>query len=179
MKTQQLQIKGIYLINNFFQEDNRGLFVKPFTNIVDSLKKLHFEINEIYYSISQKNVIRGMHFQHPPMDHEKLIYLTSGKLTDVLLDLRKSSKTYKNHIAIDLSAYENALFIPTGIAHGFLSNEDGTTVVYNQSSVYSQDHDDGILWKSFGYDWKVDEPILSDRDRSFIEFNYFNSPFSS
>ena len=177
MNTKELQIEGVKLINNFSQEDSRGLFVKPFTNIIDSLKKLHFDINEIYYSISQKNVIRGMHFQRPPMDHAKLIYLTSGKITDVLLDLRKSSKTYKNHIAIDLSAYENTLFIPAGIAHGFLSNENGTTVVYNQSSVYSQDHDDGILWNSFGYDWGTNEPILSDRDRSFIEFNDFNSPF--
>jgi dTDP-4-dehydrorhamnose 3,5-epimerase len=177
MYTKDLQIEGVKLINNFSQEDRRGLFVKPFTNIIDSLKKLHFDINEIYYSISHNNVIRGMHFQRPPMDHAKLIYLTSGKITDVLLDLRKSSKTYKNHIAIDLSAYENTLFIPAGIAHGFLSNENGTTVVYNQSSVYSQDHDDGILWNSFGYDWGTNEPILSDRDRSFIEFNDFNSPF--
>ena len=136
MKTQELQIRGAFIISNYFHEDNRGLFVKPFTNIVDSLKELHFETNEIYYSISQKDVIRGMHFQCPPMDHSKLIYLTSGKITDVLLDLRKSSKSYKNHIAIDLSAHNSALFIPPGIAHGFLSKEENTTVVYNQSSVY-------------------------------------------
>jgi len=177
MKVEKLKIEGVLLINNFLQKDSRGLFVKPFTNILGSLKELHFCINEIYYSISQKNVIRGMHFQSPSMDHAKLIYVTSGKLTDVLLDLRKSSKTYKKHLAIDLLAHENALFIPSGIAHGFLSQEDRTTVVYNQSTVYSQEHDDGILWSSFGYNWRVDEPILSDRDRSFIEFNDFNSPF--
>ena len=89
MKIKELQIKGVCVINNFFREDDRGLFVTPFSHIVDSLKDLYFEINEIYYSISQKNVIRGMHFQRPPMDHEKLIYLTSSRITDVLLDLRK------------------------------------------------------------------------------------------
>ena len=119
-----------------------------------------------------------MHFQCPPMDHAKLIYLTSGKITDVLLDLRRSSKSYKQHIVIDLSAYNNALYIPPGIAHGFLSKEDNTIVVYNQSSVYSKEHDDGILWNSFGYEWGVGQPILSDRDKSFISFNKFKSPFN-
>ncbi len=178
MYTQDLRIEGVLLIYNFLHKDSRGLFVKPFTNNLDSLKKLHFDINEIYYSTSNKNVIRGMHFQQPPMDHTKLIYLISGEITDVLLDLRKSSKTYNNYISIDLSAHKNALFIPPGIAHGFLSKEDGTIVVYNQSTVYSLDHDGGILWNSFGYDWGTDEPILSDRDQSFIEFNDFNSPFN-
>jgi len=177
MYTKDLQIEGVKLINNFSQEDRRGLFVKPFTNIIDSLKKLHFDINEIYYSISENNVIRGMHFQRPPMDHGKLVYLTSGKITDVLIDLRKSSKSYKKHMALDLSAHKNALYIPPGVAHGFLAKENGTTVVYNQSTVYSKEHDDGILWNSFGYDWMVNKPILSIRDKSFCQFNKFKSPF--
>ena len=177
MKFVNLKLKGAILIKNFFLTDSRGVFVKPFTRSVDLLRNLDFEIEEIYYSISKKNVIRGMHFQHPPMDHDKLIYLTSGEITDVLLDLRKSSKTYKNHIFIDLSAHENALFIPSGIAHGFLSKKEGTTVVYNQSTVYSQEHDEGILWNSFGYDWGLDRPTLSDRDQSFFSFDEFNSPF--
>jgi dTDP-4-dehydrorhamnose 3,5-epimerase len=178
MKTQELKIEGVLLINNFSQVDNRGIFVKPFTNIVGPIKNLQFDISEIYYSISHKNVIRGMHFQRPPMEHAKLIYITSGEITDVLLDLRKSSATYKSYIAIDLTAYENALFIPPGIAHGFLSREEGTTVIYNQSTVYSQDHDDGILWSSFGYDWGLIDPILSSRDRYFSSLEGFNSPFN-
>jgi len=172
-----LDIEGALIIDNFSSEDRRGLFVKPFTNIIDSLKDLSFDINEIYFSISKKNVIRGMHFQRPPMDHAKLIYLTSGKITDVLVDLRKSSKSYKQHLAINLSAHKTALYIPHGVAHGFLSKEDGTTVIYNQSTVYSKEYDDGILWNSFGYDWKLNHPILSDRDKSFISFNQFKSPF--
>jgi len=178
MNTQGLNIDGVLLINNFFRRDDRGLLVKPFTNSQDLMRKLHFDIVEIYYSISQKNVIRGMHFQCPPMDHAKFIYLTSGMITDVLLDLRKSSQTYKNYISINISAHQNALFIPPGIAHGFLSKEAGTTVVYNQSTVYSQKLEDGVLWNSFGYDWNVDKPILSDRDQSFIKLNDFCSPFS-
>jgi dTDP-4-dehydrorhamnose 3,5-epimerase len=172
------EINGVYIFENYFQRDKRGLFIKPFTYKVMELKTLlHFDIKEIFYSISKKNVIRGMHFQRPPMELAKLIYLTSGRITDVLLDLRKSSKTYKNYITIELAKHENALLIPPGIAHGFLSLEDDTTVVYNQSAVYSREHDDGIHWNSFGYDWKVNKPLLSKRDRSFIEVENFDSPF--
>ena len=177
MDTKILDIEGALLINNFSQHDKRGIFVKTYTNIVDSLKELSFEVNEIYYSISEKNVIRGMHFQRPSMDHAKIIYLTSGKITDVILDLRRSSKSYKKYLAIDLSAHQNALYIPSGIAHGFLAKEDYTTVVYNQSKPYSNEHDDGILWNSFEYDWGVDQPILSDRDKMFIGLEKFESPF--
>jgi dTDP-4-dehydrorhamnose 3,5-epimerase len=177
MKTQELQIKGVYLISNFFQEDKRGFFVKTFSNINEILKGLSFEINEIYYSQSKKNVIRGMHFQRPPMDHTKLIYLTSGKITDVLLDLRKSSLSYKQYITIDLSAHKNALLIPPGIAHGFLCKENDTVVIYNQSSVYSKDHDEGIHWNSFGHDWGITNPIVSDRDNTFSLFSNFSTPF--
>jgi len=172
-----LKLKGAVLIKNYSRADKRGVFIKPFTKSHDYLRNLDFDIEEVYYSISKKNVIRGMHFQHPPMDHAKFIYLTSGKLMDVLLDLRKSSNTYKNHIAIELSEHKNALFIPPGIAHGYLSMLDGTTVVYNQSTVYSQMHDDGILWNSFGYKWRVDDPILSERDKTFSRLDEFKSPF--
>ena len=90
MKIKPLNIAGSFLIENFMRKDKRGLFIKPFKNDIQIFKELSFEINEIYFSISKKNVIRGMHFQRPPMNHAKLIYLTSGSITDLLLDLRKS-----------------------------------------------------------------------------------------
>ena len=118
-----------------------------------------------------------MHFQRPPMNHAKLIYLTAGSITDLLLDLRKSSQSYKKYIAINLSAYRHALFIPSGIAHGFKVNNDNTTVIYNQSSVYSKKYDDGILWNSFGVDWPVKNPTLSERDKNFVKWDDFITPF--
>jgi dTDP-4-dehydrorhamnose 3,5-epimerase len=118
-----------------------------------------------------------MHFQRPPMDHIKLIYLTSGRITDVILDLRKSSKTYNQYRAVELSANKDAILIPKGVAHGFIAREDNTIVVYNQSSIYNENFDDGILWNSFGFEWNIDYPILSRRDKSFVSLNYFDSPF--
>jgi len=177
MHSQELDIAGAYLIENYLHKDSRGLFNKSFSNNESILKGQKFDIKEIYYSISNKNVIRGMHFQAPPMDHEKLVYLTQGRITDVLLDIRKNSPTYKQYTVIELSAHANALFVPKGVAHGFLSKQDNTIVVYNQSTVYSSEHDNGILWNSFGYDWGLENPILSDRDRSFKHLREFVTPF--
>jgi dTDP-4-dehydrorhamnose 3,5-epimerase len=177
MKICELGIKGVLLIEIFKQVDERGSFIKPFTKSHDIIKLINFEIREIFYSISKKNVIRGMHFQRPPKDCSKLIYLTRGSVIDVLLDMRKSSPTYLEFLNIKLLSNENALFIPSGIAHGYLSLENATTVVYNQSNEYSKKHDDGILWNSFGYDWGIENPILSERDKIFNHINNYDSPF--
>ncbi len=172
-----LDIEGALHIENLYYKDNRGAFTKPFSKNNNKLKKLDFQIEEIYYSISMANVIRGMHYQIPPMDHSKLIFLTSGKILDVLLDIRKSSKTYLKFMNIELTANRDALFIPNGIAHGFLAYMDNTTVVYNQSTVYSPDNDRGILWNSLGFNWGIENPILSDRDKSFPTLAEIESPF--
>ena len=83
MNFKELDIPGVFLITNFYQNDNRGTFVKPFSIDENSIK---IDIKEIYYSISHKGVVRGMHFQIPPKDHSKLIYVTSGEIVDVILD---------------------------------------------------------------------------------------------
>lgn len=178
MKFTQLPIEGVFLIECIFFEDNRGKFIKTF-NFEMFREKGITDINfkEIYYSISQKNTIRGMHFQIPPFDHAKLIYLTAGKVIDVLLDLRKNKKTFGKYISIELSAFKEAIYIPRGLAHGFRALEDGTTMVYNQTSVYNKAFDTGILYNSFGYDWGIDNPVISQRDLSFKTFEEFNSPF--
>ena len=119
-----------------------------------------------------------MHFQLPPYEHTKLVYLNQGKIIDVVLDIRKASKTYGQHFSIQMNT-DNPLMIciPVGCAHGFLSLEDISIVSYMQTSVYNKDCDTGILWNSFGMDWKIENPIVSDRDNSFIKFEVFNTPF--
>lgn len=176
MKALTTKLDGVYLIENFVFEDYRGTFVKAFTHNETTLKNLNFQVQEIYFSVSHKGVLRGMHFQRPPMDHAKFIYLVSGTITDVLLDLRKSSATYQQHAAFDISK-EQALYIPAGIAHGFVAHEEQTVVVYNQSSPYSKEHDEGVLWNSFGYDWGVVNPTISVRDRAHPPLSEYESPF--
>lgn len=178
MKITELEIKGIYLIECFFHEDERGKFIKTFNfelfknNEIDDLN-----FREIYYSVSKKNTIRGMHFQTPPFDHSKLVYLTNGTVDDVVLDLRKNEGSYGKFLKIELNAFKEALYIPSGCAHGFKALQDETVMVYNQTSEYNSSADSGILYSSFGYNWDVDKPIISKRDYAFQPFDLFTSPF--
>ena len=104
-----------------------------------------------------------MHFQLPPHDHEKLVYVPKGSVLDVIIDLRKKSKTYKQHICVKLSdKNKKSIFIPKGLAHGFKSMKDGTVTIYNVTSEYSADFDSGIKFDSFGFDWKCKNFIISN-----------------
>jgi dTDP-4-dehydrorhamnose 3,5-epimerase/CDP-3, 6-dideoxy-D-glycero-D-glycero-4-hexulose-5-epimerase len=133
---------------------------------------------ELYYSINKKDVIRGMHFQIPPVEHVKMVYVITGKIIDVCLDLRHNSKTYGTYFSCVLSdADDMYLYIPKGIAHGFASLEDNTIVHYAQTTCYSKEHDCGIKYDSFGFDWNIQNPIISDRDRSLPCLSDFHTVF--
>jgi dTDP-4-dehydrorhamnose 3,5-epimerase len=180
MKLEETTLEGVYIINNFNAIDNRGLFAKTFNKIFFNENNLDFEIRESYYSISNKNVIRGMHFQLPPNDHEKLVYVPKGSIIDVVIDLRKESKTFKQFISVELSdENKKSIFIPKGLAHGFKSLKNDTITVYNVSTEYDEKSDQGITYNSFGYNWNIKNPLLSERDKTFLSLNDFltNNPF--
>jgi dTDP-4-dehydrorhamnose 3,5-epimerase len=180
MNIEKTALEGVYIINNFVAQDERGTFVKTFNKQNFENDGLTFEIRESYFSISQKDVIRGMHFQLPPSDHEKLVYVPIGSIIDVVVDLRKKSLTYKKFISVELSATNRkSIFIPKGLAHGFRSLEDNTITVYNVGTEYDSSSDQGIQFDSFGFDWHADEVIMSSRDKEFMTLNRFceNNPF--
>ena len=149
--------------------DQRGSFLKIFSK--DFLFKNYgfdFKVEEFFYSISREKVIRGMHFQKKPYEQAKIIYVSKGSITDVLLDLRKDSETYLHYDSIKLNSETDMfLYIPRGIAHGFLTNEENSIVNYLVDNIYFDKQEDGILWNSFGYNWNINDPIISDRDSSF------------
>lgn len=170
--------EGLYLLetNNF--QDERGSFQKMFNYDFFCKNGLETEFKEFYYSVSRKNVIRGMHFQLPPFDHVKLVYVSYGRVLDVVVDIRKHSATYGEHYSIELNAQKaQYLYIPRGFAHGFLSLEEGSVVNYAQTSCYSQKHDSGIAYNSIGFDWGIDSPIVSKRDSAFCRLDEFKTPF--
>lgn len=177
MNITELEIKGAYLIENFEFYDNRGGFVKTFSEDLFKDNGISLFTKEIYYSISHKNVIRGMHFQVPPYEHSKLVYVTAGRIMDVILDIRKKSSTFGKAIQVEIEVNRNSVYVPVGCAHGFKCLEDNSIVVYNQTSCYSKEHDAGIRWNSFGFDWNVSDPIISERDKSFTTFNNLITPF--
>jgi len=178
MKFHHTSLKGAYIIEPQPFEDQRGRFVKNYHRDSFESNGIEHDFSESFYSTSKKGVIRGMHFQRPPKDHAKLIYVTFGHILDVILDIRKASPTYGSFITIELSS-ENckSLYVPKGFAHGFCSLCDDSTVVYLQNSMHSPEHDAGIRFDSFGVKWTVSNPILSQRDQSFPLLKDFDSPF--
>lgn len=178
MRFIQTPIEGLMVFEPTLFTDERGKFVKTYNDDFFRAHGLDITIKESYYSLSAKDVIRGMHFQTPPHDHIKIVYVPNGKIIDVVLDIRKGSPSYGTFFDIELSS-ENGkiLIIPKGLAHGFKSIDDNTNVTYMQTSCYAPENDFGIHYNSFGYDWGVSEPKLSERDASFVFLDSFESPF--
>ncbi len=164
-------IHGLKVIHLQEFTDLRGSFIKVFNEDFFARNELETNFRESYYSISAKNVIRGMHFQTPPKEHAKIVYVNQGSILDVILDIRKDSPTFGRHYNIILNTTKPLLvFIPVGCAHGFLSLKDNTMVTYLQSSCYDSTYDKGIKYDSFGMEWEIEKPILSERDLQFPVF---------
>ena len=179
MKKNNTNLHGVFIIEPEKYTDARGSFTKTFHFESFKENNLSNVFKESFYSVSHKNVIRGMHFQLPPHDHDKLVYVSQGKILDVVLDLRKSSMNYGKYFSVYLSAENKRfIYIPKGCAHGFKALVDNTITIYNVTTVYNKDFDSGIKWDSFGFNWMVSgKIIISDKDISLIKFNSFNSPF--
>lgn len=175
----QSVLPGCMEIVNTKKQDSRGYFVKVFHAEFFKQHGLATDFKEQYFSMSVKGCLRGMHFQIPPLDHEKLVYCVLGKVMDVVVDLRKSSPTFGMATCFDLSEeHANAVYIPKGMAHGFFVLSQQALLVYNVTTMYSQDHDRGIHWKSVPIDWPDQNPVVSERDSSHQSLNEFTSPFA-
>lgn len=173
-----LPLEGAFLITLPAFEDNRGLFIKTFQDIHFQGKGIDFRLKESYFSLSARDVIRGMHFQTPPHHHAKIVFCPAGSILDVIVDLRKESPTYGKYFSAELSAENHcAFYIPEGFAHGFKALTEDAMTYYLVSSEYYKEHDTGIRFDSIGIDWQCPEPIISERDLSFSALADFDSPF--
>ena len=171
-------LPGLLLIEPKVFVDHRGDFVKTYHAGLFAGLGIAFEPVEEFFSTSHKGVLRGMHFQLPPHDHGKLVYCVRGSVLDVVLDLRKNSSTYGRCASSVLSAANHhQFFIPSGFAHGFLSLEDNSVMVYKTSTVHAPAHDAGVRWDTLGFDWGVATPVVSGRDVGFPSLAEFTSPF--
>ena len=173
----KLNLEGAYLISNFSVGDNRGGFTKCFEKKLYSEGGIEFQLNESFTSISAKNVIRGLHFQiHNPQ--AKLVCVVKGKVWDVIVDLRPNSLTYKKWVGVELSAEKhNALYVPKGFAHGFVSLEDDTIMLYQCDGAYDKETDTGLLIddSKIGIQWPIDlsNAIRSSRDMQLMSFKEY------
>lgn len=178
MTIEKTAIEGLYVLHTDTFKDNRGSFMKLFNRDFFAEYGLATDFSEFYYSVNKKNVVRGMHFQTPPADHVKMVYVSKGRMMDAVVDIRKDSATYGQVFTRELDVEKGEyLYIPKGLAHGFVSLEDDTIVNYAQTSCYDREHDCGIDSMSVGINWGVEKPIRSGRDLTFPALKDFNSPF--
>ena len=169
MIIEELEIKGCFKIISSRIDDNRGFFVKIIQEQLFS--QFNFVTRGIFYSLSVQNVIRGMHFQKSPFEIAKIVIATSGEINDVMLDIRKDSKTFGKSVSINISD-KNSIFlmIPEGIAHGFTVRSEEADILYLQSREFTKEADSSIRYDSFGFDWGVQNPILSEKDSNAQTF---------
>ena len=172
-------IDGPLLITPEVFEDSRGVFFENWNK--NKINKLIGSNNFLQdnLSISRKNVLRGMHYQLNPYAQSKLISTINGSIFDVLVDLRKSSPTYKKWAGINLNSQnKNILWIPSGFAHGFLSLEDNTIVNYKVDNYWNKKFERSLAWndKLIEIDWPIKDslqklPNLSQKDSQSPSFN--------
>ncbi|TKF23452.1 dTDP-4-dehydrorhamnose 3,5-epimerase [Vibrio genomosp. F6] len=182
MNVTQLEISGCYLIDLPKFEDLRGAFIKTFhPNHFEGTEISEFNLQEEFYSVSKKNVLRGLHFQEPPAAHNKIVTCLEGKVLDFFVDIRKSSSTYGKVVTVELSSEQPQLvYLPQGLAHGFLTLSEYATLLYKTDHVYAPELDKGILWSSIGLELDVielSELIISERDSAFPTLTDYESPF--
>ena len=160
------------------RRDNRGWFIKTFHNDAFAELGLQFSMAEEFITYSSSGVLRGLHFQTPPFDHDKLVSCIHGEAWDVVVDLRADSPTFGQHEVVLLSAEsQNQLFIPAGFAHGFCVPGSHATLIYKVNKPYAPDHDRGIRWDTAGVQWPVVDPVISERDRELPALADFTTPF--
>lgn len=174
----ETKIPGCYTFHSRVFKDQRGSFAKMYSQDLFKQLGLDVPLAEVFFSSSNKNVVRGMHFQVPPHDQAKIVNCVSGRILDVVLDLRKSSPSYGQAIGLELSGEnETTVYIPRGCAHGFYSYEDNSIVCYAVETNHNKDADQGVLWNSFGFQWPSQEVIVSVRDENLPKLAEFNNPF--
>lgn len=172
------KLHGVYVIEQDVFKDKRGAFVKTFQRSFFTAHGLECDFFENYYTKSHEDVIRGMHFQTPPHDHAKLVTVIQGTIIDVILDIRRGSPTFGQHVEIELSRENRrSIYISRGLAHGFGTLSDSAIAYYMVTSEYAPEHDKGIRFDSFGYRWPITTPIVSDRDLAHVAFDQFVTPF--
>ncbi len=163
------EIEGVILVKPKVFGDNRGFFMETYRKSEFFQNGITCDFIQDNHSKSSKGVLRGLHYQATPKPQAKLIRCSKGKVFDVIVDLRKNSKTFGKWFKAELSEEnKNMLFIPAGFAHGFVGLSDEAELLYKTDTEFFPELDRGLLWndEEIGIDWGIDfEPILSEKDK--------------
>lgn len=168
MNVIETKLPGVVIVEPQVFGDHRGWFMESWSQKTMEAHGLNCDFvqdNQSY--TARKGTLRGIHFQQYPMAQTKLVRVTRGAVMDVAVDLRKDSPTYKQWIAVELSAENRKqLLIPQGFGHAFLTLTDDVEFVYKCDNFYSKEHDRNIRFDDpeLGVEWGIAEPILSEKD---------------
>lgn len=176
LKFVELSLKGAFLIQPDFIQDERGFFARCFCSEEFKQHDLHthYEQFNISYNL-KKGTLRGMHYQVGDKSEIKIVRCTLGKIFDVIIDLRPTSETYKQWLGVELSADNRCLlYIPQEFAHGFQTLDDHSEVFYQMSASFSPVHSRGIRWNDgqFKIKWPYAQPsTISIKDQHYPDFH--------
>jgi len=180
MEIIKTNLEGILIIKPDVFRDDRGYFFESFNYTRFMKEGLDLSFVQDNESSSKKGVLRGLHFQVPPFEQAKLVRVMKGAALDVAVDLRKTSPTFGKWTSILLTGENKWMFwIPAGFAHGFVTLEDDTIFFYKCTNVYSKESERSIIWNDadLKIEWSIQDPIISEKDRSAPGFRDFKSPF--
>ncbi|MAZ55102.1 MAG: dTDP-4-dehydrorhamnose 3,5-epimerase [Flavobacteriales bacterium] len=180
MELKKTKIEGLIIIKPQIHSDERGYFYESYNKVFLKKKGLDFNFIQDNQSLSHKGVLRGLHFQAPPFEQGKLVRVIQGSVLDIAVDIRSSSPTYGKYESVVLSGENKTQFwIPPGFAHGFITLENNTIFCYKCTAIYSKKSEGSILWNDphLNINWKINEPIVSNKDKKAKLFENFKSPF--
>lgn len=174
MKFLPTPLGGAHVVELEPQEDERGYFARSFCREEFAQRGLKSEFAQCSVSLNhRRGTLRGMHYQVKPHQEAKLVRCTRGRIQDVIVDLRAGSPSFKQWLAVELSADNSRmLYVPEGFAHGFLTLADDTEVFYQISEVHHPESARGFRWNdpAFGIAWPAPVQVISDRDREYLDF---------
>lgn len=175
LEVKETELKGVFLIIPIKHKDDRGEFSRLFCCEELFNAGISFQVKQINHSVNcVSGTLRGMHFQYPPRAEAKIVRCVKGRIYDVLVDVRKSSPTYLKWQGFSLSPQSGeSLYIPSGFAHGFQSQEENTELLYLHSELYSPGYEGGIRWDDpvVSIDWPSPVTVISERDMNHTLIN--------
>jgi dTDP-4-dehydrorhamnose 3,5-epimerase len=173
-------LKGVWIVHPVRHTDERGFFARTWCaqefrqhGLKDSLSQCNLSFNKF------RGTVRGMHFQAEPHGEAKLVRCTTGAVVDVIVDLRKGSESFLDHVSITLdSVAQTAVYIPEGLAHGFQTLEDSTEVFYQMSVPFCAESACGVRWNDplLNIKWPLPVSMISEKDLSFPDFSPRSEP---
>ena len=178
----ELELHGAYLITPFTASDERGSFIKDYSHEIFQLHGINHALQEVFYTVSHKGVIRAIHFQREK-EQPKLVRCISGEIYDIIVDLRKNSPTFKKWLGFTLTgANQKEILIPAGFGHGYMVLQD-SIVSYKCAEKFYGEFDDGIIWNDpdLNISWPLamlgQEIIISEKDKNLQTFHDYEKTY--